>query len=103
MSTRAAIATAPGSSDLVVRGAVASAVVGVGVLVGAADELVDADVLTLVAAPQTERTYRRACRRLVDWLGPLAGPEDGRRRRTSPPTTRSSSPAFSLVCVRSCP
>jgi len=60
MSTRAAIATAPGSSDLVVRGAVASAV----------------DVLTLVAAPQTERTYRRACRRLVDWLGPLAGPED---------------------------
>lgn len=60
MSTRAAIATAPGSSDLVVRGAVASAV----------------DVLTLVAAPQTERTYRRACRRLVDWLGPFAGPED---------------------------
>jgi len=55
MSTRAAIATAPGSSDLVVRGA---------------------DVLTLVAVPQTERTYRRACRRLVDWLGPFAGPED---------------------------
>ncbi|CAN5246102.1 hypothetical protein BH20ACT16_BH20ACT16_01740 [soil metagenome] len=35
-----------------------------------------ADALTLVAAPQTQRTSRRACRRLVHWLGPLAGPED---------------------------
>lgn len=31
---------------------------------------------TLVAQPQTQRTYDRACRRFVAWLGPLAGPED---------------------------
>jgi len=37
-------------------------------------------VQTLVAQPQpqpqTQRTYDRACRRFVAWLGPLAGPED---------------------------
>jgi hypothetical protein len=40
-----------------VRRAAAPVAAGVGVLVGAADELVDAYALTLVAAPQTERTY----------------------------------------------
>lgn len=39
MSTRA-ITTAPASSDLIVRQAAAPAAAGVGVLVGAADELV---------------------------------------------------------------
>ena len=52
------------------RAVAPAAAAGVGVLVGAADELVDAYALTLVATPQTQRTYRRACRRLV------AGPED---------------------------
>jgi site-specific recombinase XerD len=47
-----------------------------GELVGQADELVSAFVQTLVAQPQTQRTYERACRRFTDWLGPLAGPED---------------------------
>jgi len=45
-------------------------------LVGAADELVTAFAATLVARPQTQRTYQRACRRFTRWLGPLAGPED---------------------------
>ena len=45
-------------------------------LVGAADELVSAFALTLVASPQTQRTYDRACRAFTAWLGPLAGPED---------------------------
>ena len=47
-----------------------------GELVGAADELVTAFALTLVASPQTQRTYDRACRAFTAWLGPLAGPED---------------------------
>jgi integrase/recombinase XerC len=48
----------------------------VGELVSAADELVEAFAATLVARPQTQRTYQRACVRFVRWLGPLAGPED---------------------------
>src|SRR3954447_21980072 len=44
-------------------------------LVAPVEELVDAFVLTLVASAQTQRTYERACRRFVRWLGPLAGPE----------------------------
>jgi len=47
-----------------------------GELVAPADELVDAFALTHVASVQTQRTYERACRRFVHWLGPLAGPED---------------------------
>jgi site-specific recombinase XerD len=47
-----------------------------GELVAPADELVDAFALTYVASVQTQRTYERACRRFVRWLGPLAGPED---------------------------
>jgi hypothetical protein len=47
-----------------------------GEVVGQADELVAGFVQTLVAQPQTQRTYERACRRFTDWLGPLAGPED---------------------------
>ena len=43
-----------------------------GELVGPADELVTAFTLTLVASPQTQRTYQRACRSFTDWLGPLA-------------------------------
>src|SRR5918997_1232857 len=34
------------------------------------------DMATLVASPQTQRTYRRACRRFLAWLGPQAGPQD---------------------------
>ena len=52
--------------------AVASAGVR-GELVAPADELVSAFAATLVARPQTQRTYERACRRFVRWLGPLAG------------------------------
>lgn len=63
--------------ELVVRGTRAPALATVkGELVGAADELVTAFAATLVARPQTQRTYERACRRLTRWLGPLAGPED---------------------------
>lgn len=47
-----------------------------GELVAPADELVEAFAATLVARPQTQRTYERACRRFARWLGPLAGPED---------------------------
>ena len=47
-----------------------------GELVAPADELVDAFALTYVASVQTQRTYERACRRFVRWLGPLTGPED---------------------------
>jgi site-specific recombinase XerD len=47
-----------------------------GELVAPAAELVDAFADTLVARPQTQRTYRRACARFVRWLGPLPGPED---------------------------
>jgi len=47
-----------------------------GELVAPADELASAFVDTLVARPQTQRTYGRACRRFVRWLGPLAGPQD---------------------------
>ena len=47
-----------------------------GELVAPADELVDAFADTLVARPQTQRTYERACRRFARWLGALAGPED---------------------------
>ena len=47
-----------------------------GELVSAADELVEQFTLTLVASPQTQRTYARACGAFTAWLGPLAGPED---------------------------
>ena len=47
-----------------------------GELVAPADELVNGFAATLVARPQTQRTYERACRRFARWLGPLAGPED---------------------------
>jgi site-specific recombinase XerD len=47
-----------------------------GELIGTADELVSAFALTLVASPQTQRTYDRACRAFTAWLGSLAGPED---------------------------
>ena len=47
-----------------------------GELVAPADALADAFAATLVARPQTQRTYLRACRRFVRWLGPLAGPDE---------------------------
>ncbi len=50
--------------------------VAAGELVAPADELATAFAATLVARPQTQQTYERACRRFVRWLGPLAGPED---------------------------
>jgi hypothetical protein len=37
---------------------------------------VEAFAATLVARPQTQRTYERACRRFARWLGALAGPEN---------------------------
>lgn len=40
-----------------------------GARLAAADELVSAFALTLVASPQTHRTYRRACRSFTNWLG----------------------------------
>lgn len=40
-----------------------------GELVAPAEELVAAFALTLVARAQTQRTYQRACRRFVRWLG----------------------------------
>jgi site-specific recombinase XerD len=45
-------------------------------LVAPATELAEAFAATLVARPQTQRTYLRACRRFVGWLGPLAAPTD---------------------------
>jgi site-specific recombinase XerD len=66
-----------GVLELVVCDARAPAPASVtGELVAPADELVDAFVLTLVASPQTQRTYQRACRRFTRSLGLLAGPED---------------------------
>jgi integrase/recombinase XerC len=63
--------------ELVVREAPATTPRRVtGELVGQADELVTAFVQTLVAQPQTQRTYERACRRFTTWLGPLVGPQD---------------------------
>jgi site-specific recombinase XerD len=47
-----------------------------GELVAPAADLVDRFTATLVARPQTQRTYALACARFVRWLGPLAGPED---------------------------
>ena len=47
-----------------------------GELVAPADALVNGFAATLIARPQTQRTYERACRRFARWLGPLAGPED---------------------------
>jgi len=47
-----------------------------GELVAPAEMLVDSFADTLVARPQTQRTYKRACARFVRWLGPLPGPED---------------------------
>jgi site-specific recombinase XerD len=47
-----------------------------GELVSAGAELAEAFAATLVASPQTQRTYRRACRRFLAWLGPNAGPGD---------------------------
>jgi hypothetical protein len=61
-----------------------------GELVAPADELVQAFAATLVARPQTQRTYERACRRFARWLGPLAGPEDLTACRA---ITRTWSPA----------
>jgi site-specific recombinase XerC len=62
--------------ELVVRDE-ASAASGAlrGELVAPAAELADDFAATLVARPQTQRTYLRACRRFVAWLGPQAGPE----------------------------
>jgi len=40
------------------------------------EELVAAFVTTLVASPQTQRTYARACRRFVRRLSPVATAED---------------------------
>jgi site-specific recombinase XerC len=63
--------------ELVVRDERAPASTSIrGELVGAADELVEQFTLTLVASPQTQRTYRRACGAFTAWLGSLAGPED---------------------------
>ena len=63
--------------DLVVRDERAPAVASVrGELVAPAADLVARFTATLVARPQTRRTYALACARLVRWLGPLAGPED---------------------------
>lgn len=63
--------------ELVVRSQPAAASTPVrGELVGAAAELVEQFTVTLVASPQTQRTYRRACGAFTAWLGPLAGPED---------------------------
>lgn len=63
--------------ELVVRDEHAPAAGAVrGELVAPADELVEGFAATLVARPQTQRTYQRACRRFARWLGPLAGPED---------------------------
>ena len=65
--------------ELVVRDerAPAPAVASVrGELVAPAADLVARFTATLVARPQTQRTYALACARLVCWLGPLAGPED---------------------------
>jgi hypothetical protein len=39
----------------------------------AADELVSAFALTLVARAQTQRTYEYACRRFTRWLGTGGG------------------------------
>src|SRR4051794_21287894 len=47
-----------------------------GELVAPVDELVDAFVITLVASPQTQRTYQRACRRFARWLGPLGAADE---------------------------
>ena len=47
-----------------------------GELVAPAADLVGRFTATLVARPQTQRTYALACGRFVRWLGPLAGPED---------------------------
>lgn len=47
-----------------------------GELVAPADMLVNAFADTLVARPQTQRTYRRACARFVRCLGALPGPAD---------------------------
>jgi site-specific recombinase XerD len=62
--------------ELVVRGERPPPPAVVGELVAPAAELVDVFAATLVARPQTQRTYARACRRFVRWLGALAGPED---------------------------
>jgi integrase/recombinase XerC len=83
MSDTRALTVSPGQLDvdevlaLVVRDEHPAATASVsGELVAPAEELVDAFVVTLVASPQTQRTYARACKRFVRWLGPLAGPED---------------------------
>jgi hypothetical protein len=44
-----------------------------GELVAPAVELAERFTATLVARPQTQRTYALACGRFVRWLGPLAG------------------------------
>ena len=63
--------------ELVVRDEWAPARASVrGELVAPAADLVERFTATLVARPQTQRTYALACARFVRWLGPLAGPED---------------------------
>ena len=46
-----------------------------GELVSPLEPLVAAFVATLADAPQTQRTYARACARFLVWLGPEAGPQ----------------------------
>ena len=46
-----------------------------GELVSPLEPLVQAFVATLADAPQTQRTYARACARFLVWLGPEAGPQ----------------------------
>jgi len=47
-----------------------------GELVAPAQDLARRFTDSFVARPQTQRTYGRACRRFVRWLGPMAGPAD---------------------------
>jgi Phage integrase, N-terminal SAM-like domain len=47
-----------------------------GELIASAAELAERFTDTLLARPQTQRTYRRACARCLRWLGPLLGPAD---------------------------
>ena len=77
MSTAASSIGGVGEAlGLVVRDRALEAPVVVGELVAPAEQLVDAFAATLVARPQTQRTYARACMRFVRWLGPAVGPED---------------------------
>jgi integrase/recombinase XerD len=84
-------------------------------VISPAAELAAAFVASLAARPQTQETYRRACRRFVTWLGPDAGPEDltlgavsayqrelhGREPALSPATVRKDRAAINSF-VRFC-